>query len=104
MKNLHTFEEFLNESLTPRTLGVGEIYHLESFNTSGDDISVDLQYLGPISNYDFKFRIIKSYMDKKTQNKYKELDASHWYTPGYEFTYTVQALQYYINKNKLTKI
>ena len=103
MRNIRKFYEFINESLTPRTLEVGEIYHLESFNDSGDDISTDFEYLGPMGNYDFKFRIVKSYMDQETKNKYKDLDSSHWYTPGYEFTYTVQALQYYIDKGKWTK-
>jgi hypothetical protein len=103
MKHIQTFESFLNESMTPRNLKVGSIYHYEDVNSSGENISADYEYIGPVGNYDFKFRIVKSYMDEKTKNHYKKLGLEQWYKIGYEFTHTVQALQHYINTGKWTE-
>ena len=107
MKNLHTFDEFLNEnlneSLSVVNLKVGSIYHLESFNSEGDNISMDLKFLGKKSNGDFKFEIVKSYADDKAKKRYDKVDASHWYKVGFEFSYTVQAVNHYIKNQKLTE-
>jgi len=82
----------------------GDIYHLKQNNSNGEDITTDYEYVNPIGSYDFKFRLVKSYMDDKTKEKYKKLGLDMHYTPGKEVIYTIQYLRHVINKGQLYKL
>jgi hypothetical protein len=106
MKRLIKFEDFpVNESFSPMDdLVIGGIYHMVGQNTSGEDVSADYEYLGPVGGYDFKFRIVKSYMGEETRKRYDELGLGHWHEIGFEFTLTSQAVKYYVENGKMRMI